>query len=69
MVVHLYDDISAPTAVTAVRAAGGNVFFPVEGNRPVASVPDFTVMRAVSINAGMVTPHESKSPEREVRGS
>ena len=38
VVVHLHDDAAAVAAVAAVRAAGGNIFFPVKGHRPVAAV-------------------------------
>ena len=38
VVVHLQDDGAAVAAVTAVRAAGGNVFLPVKGHCTVAAV-------------------------------
>jgi len=37
VVVHLQDDGAAVAAVAAVRAAGGDVFLPVEGHRAVAA--------------------------------
>ncbi|MPM95946.1 hypothetical protein SDC9_143102 [bioreactor metagenome] len=36
MVVHLQDNVAAPAAVTAVRAASGHIFFPVKGDCSVA---------------------------------
>ena len=38
IVIHLKDDVAAVTAVAAVRAAGGNIFFTVEGYAAVAAV-------------------------------
>ena len=38
VVIHLQDDGAAVAAVTAVRAAGGNVFLPVKGHCTVAAV-------------------------------
>ena len=38
VVVHLQNNVAAVAAVAAVRAAGGNVFLPVEGHAAVAAV-------------------------------
>ena len=38
VVVDDYHHIAALTAVASVRAAGGHIFFPVEGNHAVAAV-------------------------------
>ena len=38
MVVHCDHHVAAPAAVAAVRAAGGHIFFPVEGDHAVAAV-------------------------------
>ena len=37
MGIYPQDDIPAPAAVSAVRAAGGHVLLPVEGHRPAAA--------------------------------
>ena len=39
--IRLKNDISAPAAVAAIRAAGRHVFFPAEGNRAVPAVACF----------------------------
>ena len=39
--IRLKNDISAPAAVAAIRAAGRHVFFPAEGNRTVPAVACF----------------------------
>ena len=37
VVVHPEDDAATMTAVAPVRAAGGHIFFPVEGHGPIAA--------------------------------
>ena len=41
MVIHLHNNISTPAAVSAIRAAGGNIFFPVKRNSTVAALSGF----------------------------
>ena len=37
MIINLEHDVAAAAAIAAVRPAGCNVLFPVEGNRTVAA--------------------------------
>ena len=41
MIVHNKDDVAALTAVTAVGAAGGDIFFPMEADLAVAALTGF----------------------------
>ena len=41
VVVHLKDNIAAPSAVAAVRPAGGHIFFPMERNGSIAAFARF----------------------------